>query len=279
MPACQATAYPQWQASGGTGRAGYGASHERQEPSGHVNRRSGVQVTVGVLVVAVGLLIGAMLARVMRPSSDSTQLTQQTQQTRQTQVAIQTPPRRAASPAPTYPSPASLAPAAATTAPTPEPPPPAPQTPMPTRATATPIPATPTPATPTPAAPAPAASIAKAAVAPVAGVWRIEEANVYDGTIVWSGAGTASSDGTLVLDIHKVRVGGHAVSQCERETRLYVALAGTSPQNAPYREVNCSGVTSNGEMRVTGFGAGGRSFSGSFWLDGAKAGDFTALRT
>jgi hypothetical protein len=96
---------------------------------------------------------------------------------------------------------------------------------------------------------------------------------------VWSGTGTTSSDGTFVLDIHKERVGGHAVSRCERETTLHVALAGTSPQNAPYQEVNCSGVTSNGQMRVTGFGAGGRSFSGSFWIGRTKAGDFTALRT
>lgn len=232
-----------------------------------MNRRSGVQVTIGVLVVAVGLLIGAMLARLTRPSTDPTQQTRQTQQTR---VAVRMPPRPAASPIATYPSPASVTPHAAPTGTTPGPTPAAPQTPTPTRATAT--LATPTPAVPT-------ASIAKAAAAPGAGVWRIEEANVYDGTIVWSGTASASSDGTFVLDVHKERVAGHAVSQCERQTTLHVALAGTSPQNAPYQEVNCSGVTSNGEMRVTGFGGGGRSFSGSFWIDGAKAGDFTALRT
>ncbi len=202
---------------------------------------------MGALVVVVGLLIGAMMAILTRPSN------QQTQQTQETSVTVRTP-GPAASRTPTHRSAAS---STATAAPT-----------------VVAMPATPTPATPTPAL-----STAKAAVAAGAGIWRIEEANVYVGTIVWSGAGTASSDGAIVLDVHKERVAGHAVSQCERRTTLHVALAGASAQNAPYQEVNCSGATSNGEMRVTGFGADGRSFSGSFWTGGAKVGDFTALRS
>jgi cytoskeletal protein RodZ len=215
-----------------------------------MNERSRVQVTIGALIVVVGLLIGAMIAILTRSSN---------QQTQQTSVAVRTPPRPAASRMPTHRSPASSTPTAAPTV------------------VAT--PATPMPATRTPPTPTPAAATANAAAAAGAGTWRIDEANVYVGTIVWSGTGTASSGGAIVLDVHKERVAGHAVSQCERRTTLRVALAGASAQNAPYEEVNCSGATSNGEMRVTGFGADGRSFSGSFWTGGAKVGDFTALRT
>jgi hypothetical protein len=213
-----------------------------------VNLRSPLEATVVVLIVIVGLLAGGMIAFFSRASAQRTET-----------VSVAQPAARAQTP----PAPA-LTPAARVT------------TPLPT--------ATP-PATATPAATAtPRATTAPAnlrVAAPRSGAWRIEEANVQVGTIVWSGAGTASDGGNaLVLEVRKASVAGHAVSACERATRLRAVVnAGASAQTVRYQEVNCSGATMSGEMRVSRFSADGLSFTGSFWSGGVKLGDFVAMRT
>ena len=47
-------------------------------------------------------------------------------------------------------------------------------------------------------------------------------------------------------------------------------------QTVPYREVNCDGIVSTGEVRVTSFSSTGASFSGSFWQNGVNLGNFDA---
>lgn len=206
-----------------------------------MNFRSPLELTVAALVVLVGLLIGGMFALFTRGGN---------QQTGQSVAVTST----TTTHAPT------VAPAAVSTV-----------------AVTTPAP-TPRPTVP-PTAPPTLTGTATAVVAAAAGVWRIEEANVQVGTIVWSGAGSGGGD-AIALDVHKESVAGHGVSDCERRTTLHVVLsAGAAAQTVPYREVNCSGATSTGEMRVSTFSADGRSFSGSFWSDGSKLGDFTAART
>lgn len=126
----------------------------------------------------------------------------------------------------------------------------------------------------------PAAAVAAAPAIVRNGAWRISEANVQVGTIVWSGSETAAGQSAMALDVHKESVGGRPVSACERRTTLHATVpAAPSNISVSYREVNCSGATSNGEMRIVGASPDGRSFSGSFWSDGAKLGDFTAQRT
>jgi hypothetical protein len=230
-----------------------------------VNVRSPVEMTVAALVILVGLLIGGMFALLTRAPNQQTQRV-----TVATANSAQHGPHRTPSAAPRTPAAVAVAtPATVTTAaPTATPEPTATPTPKPT-------------ATPSrTATPAPAPAAAAAGAAPRAGSWRIEEANVQVGTIVWSGAGTpASGSNTIVLDVHKETVAGHAVSACERRTTLHAVLtAAGSPQTVPYREVNCSGAVSTGEMRVTSVSGGG-AFSGSFWSNGSKLGDFTALQT
>ena len=146
------------------------------------------------------------------------------------------------------------------------------------------------PAAPTPAAtvaprvaPTVVATVAAASTvtadAAVQGAWQIDEANVQVGTIVWSGSAVLSRANTIELDVRKVSVGGHAATRCERETELHAAFSvGVSSQTVPYQEVNCQGVSSTGEVRVSAFSSDGRAFHGSFWLDGAKLGDFDAQR-
>jgi hypothetical protein len=135
-------------------------------------------------------------------------------------------------------------------------------------------------AAPTVAATAVPATAAVAAGGAVQGGWEIDEANVQVGTIVWSGSAVRSRANTLALDVHKVSVAGRSVSACERETELRAAVVlGAAAQTVPYHEVNCNGVASTGEVRVSAFSADGRSFRGSFWLGGAKLGDFDARAT
>ncbi len=111
----------------------------------------------------------------------------------------------------------------------------------------------------------------------VQGAWQIDEANVQVGTIVWSGSAVLSRANTIALDVHKVSVGGRSASRCERETELHAAFSvGVSAQTVPYQEVNCQGTSSAGEVRVSSYSSDGRSFRGSFWLDGVKLGDFEA---
>lgn len=231
-----------------------------------MNVRSPLEATVAALVILVGLLIGGMFAVLTRAPNQQTQRV-----TVATANSVPRAPHRTPSLSPPRtPAPAAVAtPATVTTeVPTATPKPTATPTPKPTATT-----------TPTPSQTATPAAAAAAGVAPRAGSWRIEEANVQVGTIVWSGAGTASGgSNTIVLDVHKETVAGHAVSACERRTTLHAVLpAAGSPQTVPYREVNCSGAASTGEMRVTSFSGDGGAFSGSFWSNGSKLGDFTAL--
>ena len=111
------------------------------------------------------------------------------------------------------------------------------------------------------------------------GSWQIAEANLQDGTMVWSGGAVVASDGTIVLDAHKDSIAGRAASQCERQTNLHAAFApGVPRQTVPFQETNCQGATSSGEVRVSRFSPDGRSFNGSFWQGGTKLGDFTASK-
>lgn len=208
--------------------------------------RTRLELVVAGLVVLVGFLIGGMWALLTRPSSEqTTRVIVATTPVRS--IASPRAPRRTLAPAPTATPAAARTPAPIATG-TPA------ATPI---ATATPTPTTRIVATPT-------------------GVWRIEEANTDVGTIVWSGAGAKAGSNTIVLDLHKEAVAGHAVSACERHTVLHATIAGAVAQTVPYREVNCSGATTSGEMRVTSFSNDGRSFSGNFWSGGTKLGDFTA---
>jgi hypothetical protein len=111
------------------------------------------------------------------------------------------------------------------------------------------------------------------------GEWQIDEANLQDGRMVWSGHAVLASDGTVVLDANKDSIAGRSATQCERQTNLRAAFAlGIAQQTVPFRETNCEGTTLSGEIRVTSFSRDDRSFSGSFWQGGAKLGDFTASK-
>ena len=226
-----------------------------------------------VLVVIVGLAIGGWLAIASR-NRDQQSVTVARTSAATVAVRTATPPTR--TPART---PAPEATAAPTTAPTAQPTtaPTAPPTTAPTaRPTTAPTAPPTTAATATPATAAPAASAARA----VPGAWQIDEANVQVGTIVWAGSAAPSRPNTIALDVHKVSVGGHSVSRCERETVLRATFSmGVQAQTVPYQEVNCQGVSSTGEVRISSFASDGRSFHGSFWLDGAKLGDFDARAT
>jgi hypothetical protein len=133
-----------------------------------------------------------------------------------------------------------------------------------------------TPAPPTPAAPP--AKTNNAASDSVQGSWQLDEANVQVGTILWAGDAQLSQGGdTVVFNVHKQSVGGRPAAPCERETALRATFSlGVADQTVPYREVNCAGVVSTGEVRVTGFSPNGQSFSGSFWSNGTNLGQFGA---
>ena len=194
-------------------------------------------VAVAAAAVVLGLALGAVLG--MRARSAGTTTTTTT-----VAKSVSTPAPRPSPPPP---------PAVATAAPTPVPPTSRPPTPRP-----------PTPVPPTPVA---ATSVA-------AGPLRIVETNTSVGTIVWTG--TAQPNGTaLAIDVRKAQVGGQAVGPCERATHLRAALS-PGARSTTYQEVNCSGATSDGEMRVTWRSADGHAMRGSFWSGGAKLGDFSA---
>lgn len=111
------------------------------------------------------------------------------------------------------------------------------------------------------------------------GSWQISEANDRVGTIVWTGAAAAAGDRTIVLDARKASVAGRSATPCERQTILHAEFAiGVGRQTVPYRETNCAGATSGGEIRVNDFAIDAGSFTGSVWQDGAKLGDFTASK-
>jgi xanthosine utilization system XapX-like protein len=131
---------------------------------------------------------------------------------------------------------------------------------------------TPAPATPAPATPVPAAHTS-------VGSWRIEEANVVVGPIVWAGSGAISRGNTMELVLHKESVDGRRATSCEEQTELHAALAiGNKSQTVPYRERNCEGITSTGQVHVLGF-VNAPSFHGSFWQGSMKLGDFNATKT
>lgn len=109
------------------------------------------------------------------------------------------------------------------------------------------------------------------------GRWRIDEANVRVGTIIWYGNAVLSDGNTIVLDAHKERVGGRSAMPCERHTDLHVALSvGVVEQTVPYHEVNCDGIASSGTVHVSTLSANTRAFSGSFWQGNMKLGNFDA---
>lgn len=111
------------------------------------------------------------------------------------------------------------------------------------------------------------------------GAWQIDEANRLVGTIVWSGDAVVSDGGTLVLDTRKDSVADRSATPCERRTTLHAAIAlGVARQIVRYRETNCAGSTSSGEIRVNRFSANAGSFSGSVWQGGVKLGNFTAIK-
>jgi hypothetical protein len=111
------------------------------------------------------------------------------------------------------------------------------------------------------------------------GEWRIDEANLQDGRMVWSGDAVLASDGTMVLDAHKDSIAGRSATRCERQTNLHTAFAlGVAQQTVPFRERNCEGKSLSGEVRVASFSPDDRSFFGSFWQGGVKLGDFTASK-
>jgi hypothetical protein len=114
---------------------------------------------------------------------------------------------------------------------------------------------------------------------PSAGSWELDEANAQVGTIVWAADVALTPGKSVVLNAHKQSVGGHPAVPCERQTSLHAEFsAGTAAQSVPFREVNCEGVATTGEMRVSSVPGNGASFSGSFWRDGVKLGDFSARR-
>lgn len=112
------------------------------------------------------------------------------------------------------------------------------------------------------------------------GSWQLDEANVQVGTILWVGEAQFSQRGnTVVFNVHKQSVGGRPAAPCERDTALRATFSlGVAEQIVPYREVNCEGVESTGEVRVTGFSRNGQSFSGSFWSNGTNLGHFGARK-
>ena len=135
-------------------------------------------------------------------------------------------------------------------------------------------------ATPTPTLAAPVEATDTAASDSMQGSWQFDEANVQVGTILWAGGAQLSQGGnTVVFNVHKQSVGGRPAAPCERDTALRATFSlGVADQTVPYREVNCQGVVSTGEVRVTGFSRNGQSFSGSFWSNGANLGHFDARK-
>jgi hypothetical protein len=216
-----------------------------------MNMRPGTLVAA-VCIVVVGFAIGGWLAIRTRGSAERTQRVTVAGNT------VAAPPAR------------SLARPVRTTVPA------APPTPL---ATAAPTPS-PTPtATALPTAAPPARAAAVVADTALRGSWQIDEANVQVGTIVWLGNAEAAAGNAIVLRVHKQSVGGRAAMPCERQTVLRAAISlGAAEQSVPYREVNCDGAVSTGEVRVTSLSGNGASFSGSFWSNGVNLGTFNARK-
>ena len=123
---------------------------------------------------------------------------------------------------------------------------------------------------------APAAAVAYPALQ---GAWRLDEANVQVGTIVWVGSAVPASRNSILFSVYKQTVGGRPAVPCERQTALHATFSlDVAQQTVPYREVNCNGILSIGEVRVTSFSRDGTSFSGSFSRNGVNLGNFTARK-
>jgi hypothetical protein len=215
---------------------------------GHtVNTRPATVAAVAVILI-VGFAIGGWLAFMSRPSGQAPSTT--------TATVIRT--------AAAVPTAAPIA--AATEAPTPIP-------------SATLVPTT-KPAPTAVATTAPTAASPVVAVRSVpAGSWELDEANAQVGTIVWAADIASSSGKNVVLNAHKQSVGGRPAVPCERRTSLHAEFpAGTTTTSVPFREVNCEGIATTGEMRVSSIPGSDESFSGSFWRNGVKLGDFSARR-
>jgi hypothetical protein len=128
------------------------------------------------------------------------------------------------------------------------------------------------------AAPSPATAAAPV-VSTLQGSWQIDEANVQVGTIRWVGDAQPARGNSVAFTVHKQSVAGRTATRCERQTNLYAAFSvGVAAQTVPYREVNCDGVVSAGEIRVTSFSGSSTLFTGSFWRNGTNLGDFTARK-
>jgi hypothetical protein len=141
---------------------------------------------------------------------------------------------------------------------------------------APPTPVATTAATPNPT---PTATARAGANSALRGLWQIDEANVQVGTIVWVGNAEPAVGNAIVFSVHKQRVGGRAAMPCERQTVLRAAVPlGAAEQTVPYREVNCEGIVSTGEVRVTSLSGNAASFSGSFWSNGVNLGNFSARK-
>jgi serine/threonine protein kinase len=111
------------------------------------------------------------------------------------------------------------------------------------------------------------------------GSWEIAEDNVHVGTILWAGDAVVSPQETIVFEMRKRSVAGRLAVPCESHTLLRIEFSlRTVDQIVPYREVNCEGTASTGAVHVTNLLRSDRTFSGSFWQNGAKLGNFIARR-
>jgi len=233
-------------------------------------------IAVAVAIVIVGLAIGGWLALISRPSAQSATVT--------TATTVRTPGNERSAVPIAAATQASTAKPLPTHVPTPKPVPTEAPTakPIPTQVpTPKPVPTQAPTAKPAETAPtvATAASPAVAVRGVPAGSWELDESNTQVGTIVWAADVASTSGNSVVLTAHKQSVGGRPAVPCERQTSLHAEFAaGTAAQSAPFREVNCEGVATTGEVRVTSSPGDGGSFSGSFWRNGMKLGDFTARR-
>jgi hypothetical protein len=221
-----------------------------------------VTIAAAVAIIVVGLAIGGWLALISRPTAHSATIT--------TATTIR-PPDNERSAVPI---------AAATQASTPKPvatPVPTPKPDLTQAPTSRPV-ATPLPAATVETAALSAVSPAVAVRPMPAGTWELDESNTQVGTIVWTADVTSTRGNSVVLTAHKQSVGGRPAVPCERQTSLRAEFsAATAAQSAPFREVNCDGVTTTGEIRVS-IAGDGASLSGSFWRNGLKLGDFSARR-
>lgn len=113
----------------------------------------------------------------------------------------------------------------------------------------------------------------------LSGTWDVAESNRLVGTIVWSGRLTRVSRDAVELDVRKASVAGQIATPCERATMLHASfISGVTNQVVPFRETNCRGASSGGEIHIARFAPDASSFAGSVWQDGAKLGDFAATK-